>query len=534
MNTRKPAHPITCAEMESILPLLEDGEIDSLYTADLSPALEHLRTCAHCQQERERYLAFDQVLRDRFGFSSVRPHTTEEIMERITERAEGVENTPTTQPAIKHSARSLRPWLSGIGAVAVVALLLGMAAALFGGRFGLGGIGSRGGPPHPSFVGTHGIFADVSMVSSTEGWALAQISNATGDGKSTTNTVVFYHYQNGVWTPVAAPLSVSAAATLQEGGPGGFNGAISMDSATDGWAMARNFNRDSVLFHYTNGKWQETQQGAPSGSLAGIQATSAHSAWTFNDPFSGGSPTIFHFDGASWTQQTINASMGDHAMILSLQMVSDNQGWALMKPSPDYGDPNYTILTYAGNNTWTTHSTINAGHMGEIGGLAMVSTNEGWALGARAIDGPSSVTAGKPVPQELYHYSSGKWQSAPLNLNSGSFVTLQKIVMRSASDGWIIAQDQNQRPGITASGIEKRTILLHYDGTSWTQARTPDAGGDASVITGLSFAGDTGWASGFVAALPEGKTIQDSDVPVYGLPMLWVYQNGGWTLYQQK
>ena len=104
----------------------------------------------------------------------------------------------------------------------------------------------------------------------------------------------------------------------------------------------------------------------------------------------------------------------------------------------------------------------------------MVSPEEGWAFGPRAIDGPSSVTAGKPTPQVLYHYSHGKWQTAPVSLNDGvSFVTLQKIVMRSASDGWIIAQDQNQRPGITASGIERHTILLHYDGASWTQVQTP-------------------------------------------------------------
>jgi hypothetical protein len=460
-------------------------------------------------------------------------------MKRITERAERAENTATTEPAMEmftrstRSTRSIRPWLSGLGAVAAVALLLGMAAMLFGGRFGVG-LGSRGGPAQPSFVGTQGIIADVSMVSPTEGWAMAQITKAPGDSKSTTNTVTFYHLQNGSWTPVTVLLSNAAADALKAGGAGGFNGAISMDSATDGWAIARNFNRTSVLFHYTDGKWQEAQQGAPSGSLAGIQATSAHSVWTFNDPFSGGSPAIFHFDGTSWTQQTINAGVNDHSLILTLQMASDDQGWALMKPSQDFADPNYTILTYAGNNNWTTHSTFNAGNLGEISGFAMISTDEGWAFGPRPITGKGNVTAGKPVPQALYHYSNGKWQTAPVNLDGGSFVTLQKIVMRSSSDGWIIAQDQNQRPGITASGIEKCTILLHYDGKAWTQVRAPDAGGDASAITGMSFAGDSGWASGYVAALPDGKTIQDSDVPSYGSPMLWVYQNGGWTLYQQK
>ena len=535
MNHRTPASAITCAQMESLLPLLDDGENDPAYAA----ALEHLHTCARCQRERARYAALDEAVRERFGFSSVRPHATEVIMRHITERSEQADNTNTTAqnaPLSNDPRRPRhisRPWLSGLGAVAVVVLLLGMAALLFGGRLGLG-VGSRGGPPRPSFPGTHGLFADVSMVLPTEGWALAQVTK-TADGKSTPNTVTFYHYQNGLWTPETVTLSASAATTLQTGGVGGFNGTISMDSATDGWAVASNFNRDSVLFHFVDGKWQEVRQGPPSPNLAGIQAISAHSVWVFNDPYSSESSAIFHFDGTSWTQQTINANLSAHARILSLKMASDSQGWAVVSASGDFGNPDYTVIQYAGDDTWTVHSVINAGNLGEISGLAMVSPTDGWAFGSRAIDGPSNVTAGKPVPQMLYHYSNGKWRSVPLQFTSGgAFITLQAIVMRSAHDGWIIAQEQNMQPGVTASGIEKHTILLHYDGSTWTEAQTPDAGGDASTITGMAFAGDSGWACGFVASLPGGQTIQDSDVPSYGSPMLWSYQNGGWVLYQQK
>lgn len=529
MNTRKPAPSLTCAQMELILPVPEDGDINSTRTA---AALEHLRTCAHCQRERARYIALDQALRNRFGFSSVRPHATEDIMHRITERTEHPEHTAPAPVKPRRSAHLSRPWLSGLGAVAVVVILLGMAAALFSGRLGLG-LGARGGPPQPSFVGTHGIFADVSMISPTEGWALAQITK-TPQGK-TPNTVTFYHYQNNVWTPVPLKLSDTAATRLIAAGLGGFNGSISMDSATDGWAVASDFNQGSVLFHFTGGNWHEVRQDVPSGNLASVQALSVHSAWAFSGGMNFGQPpSIFHYDGTTWTPQTISG-ITEQSRLVALQMTSDSLGWALLSASGDYGNPNYTVVQYAGNNTWNTHSTLNAGELGEISGLAMVSPDDGWAYGTRAINGPSSVTAGKPVPQILYHFSHGTWQSVPLHLdNGGSFVTLQAIIMRSATDGWMIGQEQNMQPGITASGIEKRTILLHYDGTSWAQVQVPDAGGDASVITGMAFAGDTGWACGYVAALPSGQTIQDSDVPLYGSPMLWSYHDGGWTLYQQK
>lgn len=527
---REPMPPMTCERMALILPLLDDGAID---LPSFAAAMEHLRTCAHCQRERERYAALDQALRDRFGFSSAPRHTTEEVMQHITERDQPSEHNPHDMPTPANPRRFTpfsRPWLSGLGAVAVVVVLLGMAVLLFGGRLGIGP-GAHGGPPRYTFTGTQGLFVDVSMVSPTEGWALAQVTK-TSDGKSTPNTVTFYHYLNGTWTPVTLTLSAQAADTLRTGGPGafnGFNGMIRMDSATDGWALARNYNRASVLFHYSSGKWQEVNAGAH--DLADIQAISAHSVWTFSDPDSAPFNAIFHFDGVdTWTQQTING-ISPQSRIVALQMASDSQGWALIYQNGGH----YKIAQYAGHNTWNVHSSLDAGGLGDITDLAMVSSDDGWAIGQRGLDGPDKVTAGKPVPQTLYHYTHGKWQSVPLTFTSaGAFVTLERIMMRSAHDGWIIGQEQNQRPGITASGIQRSTILFHYDGNTWTQVRAPEVGGDASAITGMSFVGDAGWACGYVAALPDGKTIQDSDVPSYGSPMLWRYSDGGWVLYQQK
>jgi hypothetical protein len=50
----------------------------------------------------------------------------------------------------------------------------------------------------------------------------------------------------------------------------------------------------------------------------------------------------------------------------------------------------------------------------------------------------------------------------------------------------------------------------------------------------MTFVRDTGWACGYVAALPSGQDIQDDTLSSYGSPMLWSYHDGGWTLYQQK
>ena len=65
--------------------------------------------------------------------------------------------------------------------------------------------------------------------------------------------MTFYHYLNGAWTPVTLTLSAGGGQLLRQSGTGGFNGSISMDSATDGWAVASDYIASSVLFHFTGG-----------------------------------------------------------------------------------------------------------------------------------------------------------------------------------------------------------------------------------------------------------------------------------------
>src|SRR5690242_15177838 len=112
MNHHTPASAITCAQMELLLPLLDDGENDPMYAA----ARDHLHTCAHCQRERGRYAALDQAIRERFGFSSVRPYATEDIMRHITERSEDTRDSAPVSSDPRRPYHISRPWLSGLGA----------------------------------------------------------------------------------------------------------------------------------------------------------------------------------------------------------------------------------------------------------------------------------------------------------------------------------------------------------------------------------------------------------------------------------
>lgn len=269
MNTRPfpDLHPSPdCKRVVDLLPLLDEAEAASEPQVDaLRTAREHARACPYCQAQLRAYARLDTALRRSYGLDgrqAIAPRSTGEIMRYIEDRQEDRQSEDRDArnplPALTSGApnprrRSTRTLISGALAVASVLLIVGVSLLLFAGRLGGHGLGfAHSGPPRYTFPGTQGLFASISMVSPTEGWALGQVTK-TPQGEHSLKEVAFYHYANGAWTPVY----VTTDQDFSDGGVSGFNGTISMDSPTDGWAVASNYNRSSVVFHYTGGKWQE-------------------------------------------------------------------------------------------------------------------------------------------------------------------------------------------------------------------------------------------------------------------------------------
>jgi hypothetical protein len=581
MNTHQPPLAPECSRVAAILPLLDDPALDPTHAATVH---EHLRTCAACRVRRDDYARLDAALRTRYGLASVPRRSTEEIMRHLDEApiaapasapasASASASAPARQlraPRPPRRFAGFRPAFSGVAAVASVAVVVALAFALFSSRFGFG-FGRSFGPPRYTFPGTTGLLGDVSMVSPNEGWALAQVTK-TSTGRQSLHDVTFYHYLNGTWTPV----TVQTSEDFSNGGVSGFNGTISMDSATDGWAVAHNFNSFSVLLHYTHGTWSQIQ-GAP--DMWTVQALAPNSVWAIAGLEDHASlPTLLHYDGSGWAPQAIGGLPdGKGAQILSFHMLSGGDGWALVNlvdlpgtvSTPPPGQPTPTVpptptatafaqatptaappppvvtsgdysatstygLAKYTNGTWSLKTTFNGDEFTEFGALAMVSDTEGWALGQKIV-AQNGITAGVPLQQLLYHYKNGRWSSTPISVSGGGYVTLESVTMRSPSDGWIVGAQSNIRPGNTASDYQQQTILLHYDGSHWSQVSAPDTGTPVNAVTGLAFTSEgSGWAAGYVSNISPSQTVQDTDILAQASPMLWSYHDGAWHLYQQQ
>jgi hypothetical protein len=116
----------------------------------------------------------------------------------------------------------------------------------------------------------------------------------------------------------------------------------------------------------------------------------------------------------------------------------------------------------------------------ELQDVAMVSPDEGWAVGY-TLPGPlSPKSTGETVL--LMHYLHGVWSQVRTAIHG----RLTSLSMLSATDGWAIGYQEN--------GNITSDLFLHYDGHSWKQVlhtHPPTVGG----IHQLQMLSDTdGWA----------------------------------------
>jgi hypothetical protein len=545
-----------CARFTPLLPVLDDTDISSEPSVSTNPAhaaaLAHLRTCAHCRALRDEYRRLDDALSKRYGLGSIPRHATAEIMSAIAERTAAPSRRFPSGRSRIISFPGARPRLSGLAALASVLVIAVLALLLLDTRFGFGP--GRGAGSSSSFAGTEGGVYDVSMISPSEGWALARITK-TPSGVVSPDMVTFYHFKNGVWTPTAVRVPASFALSEMIKGAPLEGGAISMDSATDGWAVLNHgptrvsvggLIGPSLLFHYANGAWTIADPG-PVGDLLTIQALSPTSVWAVASVQSGsqGDAHIMHYDGVSWTSESVaGLAPGDSGRVDGLHMLSADDGWALV-----YLHGNTSGLAHFARSVWTVDPTTETDLFGPLAiseRLAMVSDTEAWVPGGhilvnaspdtRPTFSPTASASSSQLKLVMYHFHDGVWtqETLPLAPSYGNGIfTLGAIAMRSPSDGWLAGvfhPSGNENEGFNVP--TDQPIMFHYSGGKWRVVPIPATGTTKMYIGGLAFTADGSvWSAGTAEDLTPYYNSRDEYGPFY--PVLWSYRNDAWTIYHQ-
>jgi len=268
----------------------------------------------------------------------------------------------------------------------------------------------------------------ISMVSATEGWVVGNtVLPPNADG--ITSGVVL-HYTGGRWV-----FDRFLGSRLS---------SIFMRTTSDGWMVGEGGNSGVPVLHYNGSGWTPVNDPAFASVLPQtIVALSATSVWLAGTDFSGSGfdgdapEVILHYDGSQWTREKTDLA---NSRVYGMVLLSPTEGWAVGSLSggtgPHPAHSQKALIEQYSNGKWQQDTSFigppnSSGY--SLYGIAMVSTNEGWAVGSDGL---------------IVHDLGGAWTQ----VSSPTDQTLESIAMLSPTEGWAVG-DQG--------------TILHYFNGAW-------------------------------------------------------------------
>jgi PASTA domain len=134
-------------------------------------------------------------------------------------------------------------------------------------------------------------------------------------------------------------------------------------------------------------------------------------------------------------------------------------------------------------SAWNGAQPVNPGALSSLEGIAMVSPCDVWAVGR------TSQGSGSPLRAVIEHWTGSSWATVP---SPSDPAVLQSISAISASDIWAVG----------AGSDTNGALILHYDGTRWTETPTPPAGENGILWDVDGRTPTDAWAGGWTGDNP--------------------------------
>jgi hypothetical protein len=229
--------------------------------------------------------------------------------------------------------------------------------------------------------------------------------------------------------------------------------------------------------------------GAGTGELYGVEAITGTAAWAVGARFDPAVqvtvPYALRWDGSSWAQESVpSPSTSQGTQLLAVAGSAPNDVWAVGTKTL----PNNLTRTYAAHwdgSTWTTVPTPNAGSP-KTGVLSgVVALAAGDAWAVGSTSGQ-----GGPERTLVLHWDGSSWSVVP-SPNKGPWPNaVADVTAVSASDVWAVGS------WFTKAFVD-RSLTIRWDGTAWHRIASPSPGTREVRLSGVSAVSATDvWAVG--------------------------------------
>jgi hypothetical protein len=247
--------------------------------------------------------------------------------------------------------------------------------------------------------------------------------------------------------------------------------AASASSPTDIWAVG-----DSTM-HYNGTKWTAFPapliNGELTADLQGVVDISPTQAWAVGNVTLGANPgqIIEKWNGAKWSlfpnPTLLPNSQGD---LFGLTSTSASDIWAVGNLVQDLSNGqafSYNLFEHWDGTAWTP-TFINTINFEGLTGVSADATNDAWAVGFVSGEGTSTLAM---------HWNGTNWAAVatPENVGEGPN-QLNAVVALTPDNAWAVGFSTPGPAGQSAT----LTLILHWDGTTWAVVPSPNVGPNSS------------------------------------------------------
>src|SRR5215470_2726083 len=248
------------------------------------------------------------------------------------------------------------------------------------------------------------------------------------------------------------------------------------------------------------------------GVLNGVSALSRSNVWAVGDFNTAGGPKlVLRWNGSEWIKV---ASPDPHntGKLNAVSARSASDAWAVgsycasgcRTGSPRVGP---LILRWNGK-TWARVPAPQprGAALTVLQGVSARSASDAWAVGYYCL-GPTCYLGGPPSYPLILHWNGSTWTRAPSPDPGGRYGTrLNAVTALSASDAWAVGDY-----GINSSPTGQKSLVLHWNGTRWAKRHSPSRGvPPGSVLNGVSaLSRSSAWAAGssYINVADQQKTM---------------------------
>jgi hypothetical protein len=225
--------------------------------------------------------------------------------------------------------------------------------------------------------------------------------------------------------------------------------------------------------------------GANANELGAVAEVSSADAWavgvTQGDDLHDRTLAM-RWDGQSWSVVPTPNVGADHNSLFAVAATSATDAWAVGNYFDDGSLAWKTLAMHWGGTSWTVVETPSPRRrFSTLLGIAAISPSDAWAVGARQTSGPTI----RNLPL-VEHWDGASWTVARTPRAGGSSSSfLQGVAATSSTDAWAVGFRDTS------------TLIEHWDGSSWAVVPSPNPFGRTDLLHSVAALSSTdAWAVG--------------------------------------